>query len=169
MKVTVDFDDQADFKRLTTFDWMESRPTSFTGGAAERERQEHLDAYIREAVARALSAKGFRRETEDPDFLVAYESFSLDLVNTTGTAETGFTLRDRIRYPAWTSGTMDIHYQQGALVLDVVDCETNQLIWWGIARAVLDLDIPVEKVERRIDEAVEKLLVSFPPSPGPAP
>jgi hypothetical protein len=54
-------------------------------------------------------------------------------------------------------------YEQGTLILDVIDAGSNKLIWRGSAAArVVDDKTPEERT-RRVNEAVEKILERFPP------
>ena len=55
-------------------------------------------------------------------------------------------------------------YVQGTLVLDIVDADTNEVIWRGWAIDSLDLNPEPEKVQMYVDQAVEKILERFPPT-----
>ena len=56
------------------------------------------------------------------------------------------------------------YYRQGALVLDFIDTASNEVIWKGVATVYLSKDLTPEKIDDRVNEAVEKILENFPPA-----
>ena len=56
-------------------------------------------------------------------------------------------------------------YDEGMLILDVLRPEPAQLLWRGVARAVVDPGASPEEREARIRQAVRQLLEAFPPPP----
>jgi hypothetical protein len=50
------------------------------------------------------------------------------------------------------------------LILEVIDAKSMDLIWRGSAQSTIDPDIPTAERERRLNEAVSKMLMHFPPS-----
>jgi hypothetical protein len=62
-------------------------------------------------------------------------------------------------------GVSTIHYQEGTLILDFVDPKTDNLIWRGVGKKVVSETTTPEKSDREINDAVEKILKKFPPSP----
>ena len=55
-------------------------------------------------------------------------------------------------------------YQVGTLILDVVRAADRQLIWRGTASDEVYPDNSTEARERRVREAVQKILEQFPPA-----
>jgi hypothetical protein len=64
-----------------------------------------------------------------------------------------------------TGGTSTrVHdFDQGLLVLDIVDGDTNELMWRGTAKDAVDLSWSQQKKTAKITEAVQKMLSQFPP------
>jgi hypothetical protein len=56
-------------------------------------------------------------------------------------------------------------YDEGTLILDIVDASTSSIIWRGIAMDRVDFLADPEKREERLENVVEKILAKFPP-PG---
>lgn len=54
-------------------------------------------------------------------------------------------------------------YQQGTLLLDVVKADNKQLIWRGTATDEVYPELGQEAREKRLREAVQKILAQFPP------
>ena len=57
--------------------------------------------------------------------------------------------------------------EAGAIVtaLDVVDSDTNKLVWRGTAQAELSENADANKSQKLINEASHKMLEDFPPKP----
>ena len=60
---------------------------------------------------------------------------------------------------------MTTAYEQGTLVIDLVDRRTKKLVWRGTAQAALSETPSKAEREATIDEAVKKMFEKFPPSP----
>ncbi len=56
-------------------------------------------------------------------------------------------------------------YEEGSLILDVVDAKAKQLVWRGTAEAELSDNPSASDTRQRIDEAVGQVLSRFPPKP----
>jgi len=54
-------------------------------------------------------------------------------------------------------------YEEGTLVLDVVNGSEKDLIWRGTAKKTVDQNATPDKITKTINEAVKKLLKGFPP------
>ena len=59
--------------------------------------------------------------------------------------------------------THTYQYDEGTLLLDIVDSMTWKPVWRGSAQAEVNLDADPEKKQERIDEAVRRILERFPP------
>jgi hypothetical protein len=159
LSVDVDHDPQADFARLKTYDWHPgTRPkdgdavATLTASRVER------------AVDDTLKAKGYVPKTGEPDFHVAYKTAIGRRVEAVPSAAVGVGYGGYGWRRGVAVGTTDVRtYDEGTLVLDVIDPKTKALIWRGIARAVVDPDRTPEEREQRIREAVQELLGRFPP------
>ena len=157
-----------DFADYKTFDWM-AQPVDL---------QDPLGDYptvglrIKNAVENELEEKGFLKVDSSPDFYVVYHASVKQKLTRTYIDGWGYyypryrrnpPVRRPVyrRYPpaVWGSVYVDA-YDEGTLVIDIVDAETNELAWRGAASgAVGD---PARAVEK-IDEAVRVILETFPP------
>jgi len=105
-----------------------------------------LDQWVRNAVNRQLAARGLKQDAADPDFLVVYYISVKDKLRSSGS-----------RYHS-------VHvYQEGTLILDFVERDTMDIIWRGIAKRTVESNPTPDKMERNINNAVEKLFTKFPP------
>jgi hypothetical protein len=61
--------------------------------------------------------------------------------------------------PSWAQET----YDEGTLVLDVVDAESGKLIWSGSVTDKASFSLSPEKEEAEISKAVSEIPKAFPP------
>lgn len=157
LDVRFDYDTSADFSRLRTYAWLQ-QPSS-----APRDPRIHsdlLDSRVRSAVNDELHAKGYAESAETPDFRVAYHVVLKERVAATAFPTSyGYGLG---RWPA-ASEVQVATYEEGTLLLDVVDGQTNELVWRGAASARIDPDRTPQERTELIRAAVEKMLKDFPP------
>ncbi|HEX7896907.1 MAG TPA: DUF4136 domain-containing protein [Planctomycetota bacterium] len=152
VSTSTDYDPQADFSRLRTYDWLPGRPQT----------DSLTDARIARAVDDGLLARGYARAPR-PDFHVAYQ------------VSVGRRVDSIPGSYGWRGGYgTEVHtYDEGTLVLDVIEPTSKTLLWRGTATSVVDPNRTPEERDAKIREAVEKLLAKFPPGgarrPAPTP
>jgi len=160
--VSVDHDSAADFRALQTYAW---RPGPQGEMADPRFDSAVIDKYVRAAIDRVLASKGYRMAAPGAtaDFLVGYDAVTRQKVSAQ-------TINRRYGYRAVPSGgwrggpqTHVPDYDQGTLVIDIIDSGTVQLLWRGSGTGVVDPQASPEKREQRINDAVERILADFPP------
>ncbi len=160
LSVSTDHDPDADFARLKTYDWHPgSRPKEADAIATL------TSARVERAVDDALKAKGYTRAPAGAaDFHVAAQTAVGRRIEAVPSASVGVGYGGYGWRRGVAVGSSDVRvYDEGTLVLDVIDPRTKSLIWRGTAKAVVDPDRSPEEREARIREAVEELLGRFPP------
>jgi hypothetical protein len=149
--VNYDYDMEYDFTRLSTFDWFDIPQTVQVDELGVKR--------AKNAVNRQLAAKGLSRVSENPDCLIALhltKQWKRDV-------DWGYSSRRYSSY--WARRSIDVYeYEEGTLILDFIESDKRELIWRGSVTAVVDSDTSPEKKEKRINEAVFKVLEKFPPS-----
>lgn len=148
-----DWDDTADFSSYTTFAWYDH-----TGAEHQPQRPDPiLDGRIRRAVAQALLDKGLAQTSPgSADLLVTYYTSIRQEVRmyTTGYG-----------YGYWggwgVSYTQPYVYEEGTMILDLVDRSSDQLVWRGTLTKALGSSRPSDQDVAR---AVRKILIDFPPT-----
>lgn len=115
--------------------------------SGSRPSNPQFDQLIRGTFDEQLAAKGFTR-TEDP-----LRDFDLDY--RVGRVVKGDLLYERT-------------YEEGSLIVDVLDPQDGRIIWRGIAEAMVRDSDPPEVREKRIKEAARRLLEQFPSRLGPS-
>lgn len=153
MRIDSDYDTSASFSGFKTYSWMARQQ--------QASRDPRLDSTLLEsrvsaAVDRELSAKGYAKvPLEEADFLVAYH-----------VTREGRMQLHTMGGPGWGWGGTTTHvekYEEGTLILDVIASDGRMLLWRGTATARIDESAGAEKREKRINEAVRRMLQRFPP------
>jgi hypothetical protein len=172
LQTTYDADPEYDFSGLEAYAWKPDPPPQT--GDPRVDRDELLFQRIARAVDRKLTEKGYRKvAVEEADFLVGYYITLEQKV-------AARTINDYYGWaPAWgyyygaypygprgMSETYVYQYDEGTLVLDIADAQSNELIWRGSATDEVNFSSSPEQKQQGIDEAVDRMLADFPP---PAP
>jgi hypothetical protein len=161
ISVNQDFNPAVNFSSLQTWDWMEME-----SGATGVENA-LTDQRVRAAVEAGLQGKGLRKAgSGDPDFRVAYRIVTEDRV----TYETvhdywgpGWGYRGIYGTGTTSSRTYAREYTMGTLLIGFFDVDAHELVWIGSAEAKVDQTRDPEQRQKRIQEAVDKVLAQFPP------
>jgi len=96
------------------------------------------------------------------DFQVAYHGGSENKIEV---SNWGYAYGQRGAYYGASRSSVDVYqYQEGSLIIDIVDTKTHKLIWRGTARKVLDTNPTPEERTATINAAVAKILEAFPPT-----
>lgn len=185
LQVQTDYDRQAEFTQLMTYDFAETQVASDGPPAVNSPL---LARHIEGAVASELDRIGFRHvESGTPDFRIAYRVVADErsrYVPSSGFGSFGFRSFHGSRrrfgrrffspYSGFGSGfgfgfgygpstgyvRQDL---RGTLVVDIIDVSSDEVIYRGWASKSLDLDPRPEMVRAYVDEAVMEILADFPP------
>ena len=165
-RIRSDFDRDVVFSHYHTFDWL-APPVR----ASEEElradlegpfmRNSLLDKRIRAAVNRNLEARGFRYlEGGESDFRLNYHVTFKDKLIGSGANFGYFGHYYRRGFSSGFNWSVR-QYQEGTIIIDIVDRATDQLVWrgWLTGR---NADGNYDEAE--ISRAVDKILKRFPPT-----
>ena len=165
-RVNYDYDPDANFASLKTFDWMKQSAKASVGVKEALARNTLLDKRIKNAVNRQLTAKGLKQDSSNPDFVIAYHVGVEDKINN---QDWGYSYAVRGRY--WGVRTRDVQvhqYKEGTLILDFVDAKTKELLWRATGSGVAKENPTPAEVEKSINKAIAKFLENFPPATTPS-
>jgi hypothetical protein len=146
-KITVEFDEAADFSKYKTFAIRDGQLNSKNAALNSELVKKRIDADIE----RGLTAKGLTKVSGPSDLNVRYRF--------------GSARRAEIEtYPAGWRGfgtrVVRVPYTEGTLVLDLRDPSTRSLVWRAIAS---EEKREAVKIEGRLDDMVRKSLDRYPP------
>ncbi len=162
VQVNHDFNPQANFAALQTFDWMPESGRQADGRVASDLR----DQRFRSATEANLSAKGFRKVTSGADFLVGYH---LTLENEVDYQAVNTYWGPRWGYRGIYGGVGTTHvtargYVQGTLIIDIFDVEAEELVWRGVGEGRVEQNWSPQERDEKVRRAVEAILADFPPN-----
>jgi hypothetical protein len=170
MKVKVEFDKEFDFTKVHTYAWHpdgagEVKILEMTGDDPEAIRT-RWEPTIKDAVEQELAKRGIVPATDGkPDLFLHY--YFLAGPN----SESQYRGQFVGAIPPWglpdfemTTTSLKI-FEQGTLVLDIINAPVRQIVWRSIAQAEVNRQNTMEKRAQRIREGVAGLLGKFPPKP----
>lgn len=157
-KVRVDADPSVNLSSYKTFAFFEELATDKSSYSTM------ITSRLKDATRRELKRRGYEEVTQSPNLLV---NFSTNVENRTDVQSTpsasgGFYAYRGGMYGAWGGYPTDIHtthYQEGTLVIDLVDAEKRQLVWQAVAQGRLSkkaLENPTESIDALIADMFEK-------------
>lgn len=159
LKVTNDYDKNADFSQYKTFAIDTFRVSETISGL-------NIDR-ISGAVRNAMMQKGFTESTS-PDMLVHLAAIVKDKKSVSSTTNY-YGYGGYYRPYAWGGGvgvsgstTYNVaDYKDGSLIIDIADAKTKHLLWEGLGNQ--EIDKPAKDPDAAITAAVNKIMANFPP------
>ena len=170
VRVSTDYDQEYDFARLSTYAWLdpplreEARAEAPSGDPFAYNTL--LDKRVRDEVESWLTSHGYRAAPagETPDFLVRYDFVTREVTRDSPVFVSGGYGRYGSGYGSGVgygySPSSD--YQEGTLILDVIDPTTETIAWRGSGSS--ESRDPHMKPER-LRKSVAAILERFPPRP----
>jgi hypothetical protein len=156
------YDVQYDFTNLDSFTWAPKEPEQGADLPYDL-----LDRWIKDSVDNTLAAKGYAKSDSNPSFKVIYY-IGVDEITGINTTYYGGGWGGYWGYgwgPYYGGGTAvnTYRYDEATLTLDILDPDPEVgLIWRGTAKGTVK-NQSSEKTQAGIDEAVQRLLMRFPP------
>lgn len=157
MRVSSHVDRERDFTQYRTFDW--GAADALPDSDPRLERDAFFQDHIQGAIERRMALKGLKRAepAAQPDVRVHFHAvvdrrMDVNLLD----YQSGYCSRSDCQEAVR-------EYEQGTLVVDVIDVRTNRLVWRGWAQdsveGVLDNQ---DRLARKIDDAVRLMFERFP-------
>ncbi len=145
--------------RYQTFAW--GGGDTLPVGDPRLENNPFFDARVRSAVEHELTAKGLRRATVSPDLLVHYHASVRQRVDVVRTDEArGYSS------PELRATDKVVEFDEGTLIVDVVDPRNKAVIWRGWSQTdVSGLIEQPKAMEKRINASVRLMMQRFPRTP----
>lgn len=160
--VATDHDPNVDFSRFRTFAFLGGHV--WVNGMADDNNTLVKDR-IRNSVVATLNTRGMQQVTSHPDVYIGFLAGARTQteIETTPPYTLGFGPYFGAggwwgpMYTDWWTRT----YNEGTLVIDVVDASSRKLVWR--AYAVTEVDKPIN--DQRMQKVVDKAFKGFPPQP----
>jgi hypothetical protein len=156
-----DYEPDHDFTSYRTYRWLEPNEPVMDALASNP----LLKKRFMNAVDRVLQEQGYvPADSNEPDFYVHVQ----------GTVQQRMRVDDGVsvsygyygRYGGMGVRHMDVsYYDEGTLILDIIDRPMNELVWRGwVTQVIRDYQDP-RQAEAAVEKAVRGILANFPPAP----
>jgi hypothetical protein len=157
VKLETDYNQRADFSSYQTFCWLQGCEFVYLG--PEYFKDFNNIELIREAVVDELVEKGFRRDENQPDFLIDFRVIAEERTAIVRSFAQESLDGERAWAPFGEQETR--YYIEGSLVIDVIDARTSQIVWrsYGVQYFEHQDKISDKKIRRAVKAALRK----FPP------
>ena len=154
----------ADFTKLRSYDWFEKRDVSLDGVGVNNPDVEEL---VKASVEKQLQSKGYRKATDaQPDFLISWvgaieKKVKVESINHLyssygyGPVAAGMPL-------AAKKGDTVREYEEGTILLDVLDPVTHTMLWRGRGTDRLLQGMEKGDTPLYINKLVKNILKTFP-------
>jgi hypothetical protein len=161
--IRADYNHANDFSKYRTFGFV-ARP------GTDREGYESLTTqYLKTAVQREMTARGYRYSAHLPDLLV---NFNAQLRQKVVSEPAPMPPPGYLGYYAYRGGLYapwpgygfysDTYtYTEGTLNIDLVDAQRNQLVWEGVAQGDASQSDP-QASQQAIDKVVNQIFLKYP-------
>lgn len=157
MKVESRTWDAVNLARYGTYTW---RPADDAKTGALIAEGTKLAATL-EAIGDQILAKAGLAKSSDgePGLVMRYRGMSADMLSIEGTT---WEISDHVSWIGDPNAHSMTTYRKGALLVEVLDPETEDLLWAGWAIDVLELIPDRKKVAKKAEKAMTKILKEFP-------
>lgn len=149
IEIETDRNPKVDFAGYRSYAWLGSAAILSDSEGRWEPPNFDADAEIVFLIDRELRARGRVESQSNPDMLVFYGA-GIDMDNID------------IKYDESSSMTEFASVPRGALVVLLIDTETEVAIWGGVATAEIKQDPDPEVTRKRLDYAVRTMFKNFP-------
>lgn len=161
LKVTTDFDKQADFSKYKTY---KINPVDVRHESVSQ----HNKDLLRAAVVAEMTRHGFTQDTLKPDLI-------MNIVTVIRQTKESMAVTDDYAYGGmyrpyyWNSSfgppvytTSDANqFKNGSVIIDIADAANSNLLWEGVGSA--QIEQPLTNPEAQIKAVVKEIMKDFPP------
>ncbi len=143
------------FYDIKSYSWLQ-KDESYPTNAKDALTQGSLwDKRIQKSVNIELITIGLQLTKEEPDVLVTYYTSVED--KTLMSEYPSF----RRRYRGYGADVSVAQFKEGTIIVDILDRETKEILWRGIAQTRVDEDLEPKEVEKDLAKAVKKMFSKF--------
>ena len=155
MTVSSHIERDVQFADFATFEW--GPPDALPVGDPRLDNNAFFRDYVMGAIEKELAGKGFRQASSgEPDLLVHYHASVNQKVDVhEADRPYGYCYQD--------CEPRVVEFEQGTLVVDIVDRRTNKVVWRGWAQDTMNGVIDnQDRLEKQVSEGVTKMMKLLP-------
>ena len=147
--IDTDMDKQATFSSYKTYEWLAAAGIMSDPEGKWEPPGFDADAEITFLINRELRKRGMTETSMKPDLYVAY---------VLGVDMEALKLKEKTKTKIATLENVP----EGALLLVLIDAQTTDAVWAGLATAELQQDMDMETRKKRLDYVVTNMLMKLP-------
>jgi hypothetical protein len=159
LSVNYDYDQNVEWSKFKTYGWMDvsKRPSDPNSPLQDTPL---LEQRVHNSVDYEMEQRGITMG-DNPNLLVVYHIGTQEKIQVT---DWGYRYSDY--YWGYGGRQIDVYqFTEGSLVIDLVDAETQNLVWRGTGTGVVDQgQKSPEEMQARANEVINKIMKSFPPN-----
>ena len=128
------------------------------------DREDEVNAIIQEELGKALQAHGLKRDPKNAELIVAYLIVTQDTAVSTAISDYYINSGSDILSEAhrrMSKKNLPGSYEQGALVIDIIDKNTGDLIYRDFAKRETLAYLNTDERNARVRSAVDEALAAF--------
>lgn len=155
MNVSSHLDKDVRFADYATYDW--GPPDNLPVGDPRLDNNPFFNDYLQGAIEKKMAARGFARAVgATPDLLIHYHASVNQRMDV-------YAVDQRYGYCYGNCEPQIVDYEQGTLVVDLVDARTSKVVWRGWAQDAMNGIIDnQQRLEKQVDEGVTKMMMLLP-------
>jgi hypothetical protein len=156
MNVSSHIERNVNFVDYVTYDW--GPPDNLPVGDPRLDNNPFFNDYLQGAVEKQLAAKGYVRAGAgaSPDLLIHYHASVNQRMDV-------YAVDNSYGYCYGNCEPQVAEYEQGTLVIDIVDSKSSKVVWRGWAQDTMNGVIDNQKrLEKQVDEGVTKMMLLLP-------
>ncbi|MCK9995128.1 MAG: DUF4136 domain-containing protein [Candidatus Krumholzibacteria bacterium] len=159
LTVNYDYDQNVEWTKFKTYGWMET-PDRPSDPNSPLQDTPLLQQRVHNSVEFEMQERGITM-SDNPDLLVVYHIGTQEQIQVT---DWGYRYSDY--YWGYGGRQIDVYqFTEGSLVIDLIDAETQNLIWRGTGTGVVDeSQKSPEEMQDQANQVINKIMKSFPPN-----
>jgi len=164
LTVKSDYNPDYNYGRISTYAWLEGEKHSDD----TRINNTLIINRINNAINKEMAARGLEESTDgNPDIYVNWFGGIEDKIRQETINHYYGNMWYGHPYGGYWPGysqTYNVEYQEGTLIIDILDGKSRDLIWRGTGQDYVDDDKKPEEITADINEAVNRIMETFPPT-----
>jgi hypothetical protein len=165
LSVKSDYDPDHDYSKIRTYAWLEGQKHSDD----TRINNTLIINRINNAIKTELATRGLKESGgEQPDIYINWFGGIENKIRQETINQYYGSMWYGHPYGGYWPGysqTYNVEYQEGTLIIDILDGKTRDLIWRGTGQDYVEDNQKPEEITKGINEAVKQIMAAVPPTP----
>jgi hypothetical protein len=143
-------DPDADFSQYSTFAWDEPLNKAANESYNPLVNNTLVEKQLKSAIESEMTSRGYKLVESNPDLFVNF--------HTMVESKSEVSSYPNNYYFWWRNDVRTINYEEGTLIVDVIDAKKDQLVWQGFTSN----ELRTQKLAESLKSAVQKVFSKYP-------